>query len=70
MYYKFLFVSVLQVSALPIFFVNMFCFYPSEMASPSTPVNPISNHGEKPERFNGTDSRDGNKRYCCSISQP
>ena len=25
------------------------------MALPSTPVNSISNHGEKPERFNGTD---------------
>ena len=33
----------------------MFYFYLSEMASPSTPVNPIPNHGEKPERFNGTD---------------
>ena len=33
----------------------MFYPYPSEMASPSTPVNPISSHGEKPERFNGTD---------------
>ena len=38
-----------------ILFVNMLCVYPSEMASPSTPVNPIPNHGEKPERFNGTD---------------
>ena len=27
----------------------------TEMASPSTPVNSIPNHGEKPERFNGTD---------------
>ena len=27
----------------------------TEMASPSTPVNFILNHGEKPERFNGTD---------------
>ena len=35
--------------------LNMFCFYLSEMASPSTPVNFILNHGEKPERFNGTD---------------
>ena len=43
------------MSALPILFVNMFCFYPSEMASPSTPVNSIPNHGEKPEKFNGTD---------------
>ena len=25
------------------------------MASPSTPVNSILNHGEKPEMFNGTD---------------
>ena len=25
------------------------------MASPSTPINPIPNHGEKPERFNGID---------------
>ena len=25
------------------------------MASASTPVNPIPNHGEKPEKFNGTD---------------
>ena len=25
------------------------------MASPSTPVNPIPNHGEKPKKFNGTD---------------
>ena len=25
------------------------------MASPSTPVNSIPNHGEKTERFNGTD---------------
>ena len=55
LYYKFLFVYVLQVSALPILFVNMFCFYPSKMASPSTPVNPIPNHGEKLEKFNGTD---------------
>ena len=51
----FRFCSVLQVSALPILFVNMLCFYPSEMASPSTPVNSIPNHGEKPEKFNGTD---------------
>ena len=59
LYYKFMFVFVLQVSALsitlPIIFVNMYCFYLSEMASPLTPVNPIPNHGEKPERFNGTD---------------
>ena len=27
----------------------------TEMASPSTPVNSIPNHGERPERFNGTD---------------
>ena len=27
----------------------------AEMALPSTPVNSIPNHGEKPERFNGTD---------------
>ena len=35
----------------------LLCFYPypSEMASPSTLVNPIPSHGEKPERFNGTD---------------
>ena len=33
----------------------MFCFYRSEMASSSTPVNSIPNHGEKPEKFNGTD---------------
>ena len=45
LYYKFLFIYVLQVSALPILFVNMFCFYPSKMASPSTSVNPIPNHG-------------------------
>ena len=32
----------------------MLYVYPSEIASPSTPVNPIPNHGEKPERFNGT----------------
>ena len=32
----------------------MFCFYLSEMASPLTPVNSITNHGEKPEKFNGT----------------
>ena len=55
----FFFVSVLQVSALPItlpiLFVNIFCFYPSEMASPSTPINPILNHGENPQRFNDTD---------------
>ena len=35
--------------------LNMLCFYLSEMASPSTPVNSILNHGEKPEKFNGTD---------------
>ena len=29
--------------------------FTAEMASPLTLVNPISNHGEKPERFNGTD---------------
>ena len=46
-------VSVLQVSALQILFLNMFYFYPSEMASPSTPVNSIPNHGEKLEMFNG-----------------
>ena len=46
--YSFLFMFV-------ILFVNMLCVYPSKMASPSTPVNPISNHGEKLERFNGTD---------------
>ena len=33
----------------------MFYFYLSEMASPSTSVNSIPNHGEKPEKFNGTD---------------
>ena len=33
----------------------MFYPYPSEMASPSTPINPIPSHGEKSERFNGTD---------------
>ena len=38
-----------------ILFVNMLCVYHSEMASPSTPVNPIPNHGEKTERFNGID---------------
>ena len=27
----------------------------TEMASPSTPVNLTPNHGEKPEKFNGTD---------------
>ena len=43
------------MSSLPILFINMFFFYPSEMASPLTPVNSIPNHGEKPERFNGTD---------------
>ena len=50
-----MFVSILQVSALPILFVNMFYFYSSEMASPLTPVSPIPNHGENLERFNGTD---------------
>ena len=29
--------------------------FASKMALPSTPVNSIPNHGEKPERFNGTD---------------
>ena len=38
-----------------ILFLNMLCVYTAEMASPSTPVNPIPNHGEKSERFNGTD---------------
>ena len=35
--------------------LNMFCSCLSEMASSSTPVNSIPNHGEKPEKFNGTD---------------
>ena len=29
----------------------------TEMALPSTPVNSIPNHGEKPERFNGTSGK-------------
>ena len=59
-----MFISVLQyllkifrfcITNFSFLFVNMFYVYPSEMASPSTPVNPIPNHGEKPKRFNGTD---------------
>ena len=62
-------VSILQVSALPILFVNMLGFYPSEMASSSTPVNSIPNHEESQKGSMVPISRDGNKR-CCSISRP
>ena len=34
------------------FYIQIFV---TEMDLPSTPINSIPNHGEKPERFNGTD---------------
>ena len=37
------------------FFFSVCIIFVTEMVSPSTPVNPIPNHGEKPEMFNGTD---------------